>query len=100
MTVPRLGCRVVSGPPVVGGPRRLLTPRLRRPHRGQATPRPEAGGRMRSKIVTLVYLVVGVLVAASHHYFAHASTLKPLLSALLAVVLWPLLLLGINLHIK
>jgi hypothetical protein len=55
---------------------------------------------MRSKIVTLVYLVVGVLVAASHHYFAHASTLKPLLSALLAVVLWPLLLLGISLHIK
>jgi hypothetical protein len=30
----------------------------------------------------------------------HASTLKPLLSALLAVVLWPLLLLGINLYIK
>jgi hypothetical protein len=55
---------------------------------------------MRSKIVTLVYLVVGVLVAASHHYFAHASTLKPLLSALLAIVLWPLLLLGINLHVK
>ena len=55
---------------------------------------------MRSKIVTLVYLVVGVLVAASDHYFANASTLKPLLSALLAVVLWPLLLLGINLHIR
>ena len=55
---------------------------------------------MRSKSVTLVYLIVGVLVAASHHYFAHASALKPLLSALLAVVLWPLLLLGISLHIK
>ena len=55
---------------------------------------------MRSKIVTLVYLVVGVLVASSHHYFAHASTLKPVLSALLAVVLWPLLLLGISLHVK
>jgi hypothetical protein len=26
--------------------------------------------------------------------------LKPLLSALLAIVLWPLLLLGVNLHIK
>jgi hypothetical protein len=45
-------------------------------------------------------LVVGVIVAASHHYFAHAGTLKPLLSALLAIVLWPLLLLGVNLHIK
>jgi hypothetical protein len=47
-----------------------------------------------------VYVVVGVIVAASHHYFAHVSTLKPILSALLAIVLWPLLLLGINLHIK
>ncbi len=55
---------------------------------------------MRSGLVSLVYLVVGVVVASSHHYFKHASTLKPLLSALLAVVLWPLLLLGINLHIK
>jgi hypothetical protein len=55
--------------------------------------------RMRPGLIGLVYLVVGVAVAASHHYFRHASTLKPLLSALLAVVLWPLLLLGINLHI-
>jgi hypothetical protein len=55
---------------------------------------------MRSGIVSFVYLVVGVLIASSHHYFEHASTLKPLLSALLAIVLWPLLLVGINLHIK
>jgi hypothetical protein len=55
---------------------------------------------MRSGIVSLVYLVVGVVVASSHHYFRHADTLKPLLSALLAIVLWPLLLLGINLHVK
>ena len=34
------------------------------------------------------------------HYFTHAGTLKPLVSALLAIVLWPLLLLGITLHIK
>ena len=53
-----------------------------------------------SGLISLVYLVVGVVVASSHHYFAHASTLKPLLSALLAIVLWPLLLLGVNLHIK
>ena len=54
---------------------------------------------MRSGIVSLVYVVVGVVVASSHHYFTHVSTLKPLLSAALAVVLWPLLLVGINLHI-
>ena len=51
-------------------------------------------------LLTVVYLVVGVIVAASHHDFQHADTLKPILSALLAVVLWPLLLLGIDLHIK
>jgi hypothetical protein len=55
---------------------------------------------MRSGLISLVYLVVGVVVASSHHYFTHVSTLKPLLSVLLAVVLWPLLLLGVNLHIK
>jgi hypothetical protein len=55
---------------------------------------------MRSGLVSVVYLVVGVVVASSHHYFTHVSTLKPLLSALLGIVLWPLLLLGINLHIK
>jgi hypothetical protein len=54
---------------------------------------------MRSRIIGLVYVVVGVVVASSHHYFSHANTLKPLLSALLAVVLWPLVLVGINLHI-
>ena len=53
-----------------------------------------------SGLISLVYLVVGALVASSHHYFTHAGTRKPLVSALLAVVLWPLLLLGINLHIK
>ena len=28
------------------------------------------------------------------------DTLKPLISALLAILLWPLLLLGINLHVR
>ncbi len=54
---------------------------------------------MRSGIGSVIYLIVGVIIASSHHYFTHASTLKPILSAVLAVVLWPLLLLGINLHI-
>jgi hypothetical protein len=55
---------------------------------------------MRSGIGSLVYLVVGAVIASSHHYFVHVSTLKPLLSAVLAVALWPLLLVGINLHIN
>ena len=48
----------------------------------------------------VVYLVVGAIVASSHHYFAHVNTLRQFVSAVLAVVLWPLILLGIDLHIK
>jgi hypothetical protein len=55
---------------------------------------------VRSGIGSLLYLVVGAILASSHHYFAHITTLKPLISALLAVALWPLLLLGINLHVR
>jgi hypothetical protein len=55
---------------------------------------------MISRLLGLVYLVVGAVVASSHHYFAHATTLKPVLSAVLAVLLWPLLLVGIDLHIN
>jgi hypothetical protein len=55
---------------------------------------------MRSGLGSIVYLILGVVVASAHHYFAHAGTLKPIVSAVLAVALWPLLLLGINLHIK
>ncbi len=55
---------------------------------------------MRSGIGTIIWLIIGAIVASAHHYFTHAGTLKPLVSALLAVLLWPLLLLGINLHIK
>jgi hypothetical protein len=51
-------------------------------------------------IVLVAYVVVGVIMANSHQYFAHLSGAKPILSAVLAVVLWPLVLLGVNLHIK
>ena len=53
-----------------------------------------------SRAVLLVYIVVGLLVANSHHYFAHLSSAKRIVSAVLAVFLWPLVLLGINLRIK
>jgi hypothetical protein len=55
---------------------------------------------MRSGIGTVIYLIVGVLLAASHHYFAHTATLRAIASAVLAIALWPLLLLGISLHIR
>lgn len=54
---------------------------------------------MRLSLGSVVWLIVGVLLASSHHYFKHVDALKPIVSAVLAVILWPLLLLGINLHV-
>jgi hypothetical protein len=53
-----------------------------------------------SSVTSFVYLVVGAVVANSHKYFAHVANLKAVVSAALAVILWPLLLLGVNLHIR
>lgn len=51
-------------------------------------------------IFILVYIVIGVVVAASHHYFVHLTSAKPIASAALAVLLWPLVLFGVSLHLK
>jgi hypothetical protein len=48
---------------------------------------------------TFIYLVIGFIVAANRGYFANVSTIEGILSAILAVLLWPLLLFGISVHI-
>jgi hypothetical protein len=53
-----------------------------------------------SLLLSVVYLVIGLIVASSHDYFKHVSGFKPIASAVLAVLLWPLVLFGVNLHIK
>ena len=50
-------------------------------------------------IVVLIYLLVGVVIANNHHYFANLHGVNGIVSAILAVVLWPLILLGVSLHI-
>jgi predicted transporter len=54
----------------------------------------------RPSFLGLVYLVIGVAIAATHEYFERLNNLRRVISALLAVILWPLVLLGIDLHIK
>ena len=51
------------------------------------------------KILIGIYLIVGVVVASSHHYFSHLGKVTAILSAVLAVLLWPLVLFGVKLHI-
>jgi hypothetical protein len=53
----------------------------------------------RSRLLALIWVIVGVAIAAEKHYFDHLNGWRGILSAVLAVLLWPLLLLGINLHI-
>jgi hypothetical protein len=49
--------------------------------------------------VVVIYLVAGGIVAATHNYWSNLHTIKAIISALLATVAWPLILLGVNLHI-
>ncbi len=53
---------------------------------------------MRS-IASLAYVVIGLIIANQHNYFVHITTLLRALSAFLAIVLWPLILLHFNLHL-
>ncbi|MBA2706380.1 MAG: hypothetical protein H0U59_01065 [Gemmatimonadaceae bacterium] len=51
------------------------------------------------KLLLLAYFAVGVVVAASKDYLVNLDTVRRVASAVLAVVLWPLLFLGIDLRI-
>ena len=51
------------------------------------------------KLLVIVYLAIGVGVAASKDYLDNLDTVRRLASGLLAIGLWPLLFLGIDLHI-
>jgi hypothetical protein len=49
-------------------------------------------------LVGLIYIIIGIVVAWEKHYIT-VGLLKGVLSALLAIFLWWLPLLGVNLHI-
>ena len=51
------------------------------------------------KLVFLVYIAIGIALAANRNYLNDLDSVKRLVSALLAIVLWPLLLAGIDLHV-
>jgi hypothetical protein len=51
-------------------------------------------------VLLIVWLVVGVIIAQTHHYLRHLGNIKAIGSLVLAILLWPLVLLGVNLHLK
>jgi hypothetical protein len=54
--------------------------------------------RLSISLLGLIYIVAGIIIAVSKHYITIAW-LKVVASGLLAVFLWWLLLLGVNLHL-
>lgn len=55
-------------------------------------------GRRNVSLGTVVYLIVGLVVALSNGY--GITDLSSLLSFLLVLFLWPLVLLGVDLHLS
>lgn len=51
-------------------------------------------------LLTIVYLVIGAFVAGANNYFENVGTLEGVVSALLAIILWPLILLGVDLRVS
>jgi hypothetical protein len=48
----------------------------------------------------LAYVGLGVIVASQNAYFSDLTTVSQVVSAVVATALWPLILLGGNLHLS
>lgn len=51
-------------------------------------------------LILVAYLVVGAFLAATSGYFQGLGEIENILSAILAILLWPLVLLDVNLNIQ
>jgi hypothetical protein len=54
----------------------------------------------RVSLLTIVWIVVGVVVAAANDYFDSLDTAGRVLTAIAAILLWPLLLFGFDIRIS
>lgn len=54
----------------------------------------------RSSIIVIVYVIIGIIMASNRGYLVGLGAIDNIISALLAIILWPLLLLGVSLHIN
>ena len=51
-------------------------------------------------IVLIVYLAIGVAVAATKDYLGDVGSIGDILNLILAILLWPLVLLGVDFNLK
>ena len=54
----------------------------------------------RHNLITVIWIVIGIFVASDHNYLNNLDSLERIISALLAIVLWPLVLFDANLHVN
>jgi hypothetical protein len=54
---------------------------------------------MRLRLPSLLYLIIGVVVAFVQDYLDSLGTVSRILTALLAILIWPLLLLGFDVRV-
>jgi Mn2+/Fe2+ NRAMP family transporter len=53
----------------------------------------------RPSLLIIVYVVVGVIVAASYNYFDNLKTAGRVLTLIPAILMWPMLLFGFDVRI-
>jgi hypothetical protein len=54
---------------------------------------------LRSNLLGILYLVIGILVANDHHYVGGVNRIEEVVELVLAVALWPLVLLDVSMRI-
>ena len=65
-----------------------------------ASAEPEKRLSMRIGPIGLIYIVIGIIVAAVENYFDNVGSAARIGEALLAVLLWPLVLLGVDINLQ
>jgi hypothetical protein len=65
-----------------------------------AAARREGSMRGTRTLLLIAYIVIGIIVAANRNYLESLNSISEIVSALLAILLWPLILLGVSLRIR
>jgi hypothetical protein len=54
---------------------------------------------VRPSLLTVVYVVIGLIVAYANDYLDNLGTFARILTAILAVLMWPLILIGFDVRV-
>ena len=54
---------------------------------------------MQGGLFTAAYLIIGAFVAAANDYFDNVESIERVASAVIAILVWPLILIGVDIRI-